>query len=376
MDKYLNIVSFNVPYPANYGGIIDVFYKLKALYQANIKIILHCFEYGRQHAPELEKWCEKVYYYPRATGIKSNFTWLPYNVYSRKSDALIQNLLSNPHPILFEGLHSCYYLPDKRLKNRIKIYRESNIEHDYFNHLGKAEHAWKKKFYYHIEAFRFKCYEKTLKHSNMIFTVSQTDTQYLQNKFPSVPVHFIPSFHPNDTMASQLGMSENILYHGNLSVIENEKAALYLIENVFCKINSTCMIAGLNPSEHLRKVAASYTNVHLIANPAQRHMDQLVKNAQVNILVTFQPTGLKLKLLNTLFNGKHIVVNDLMLTGSGLDSTCHIANTPQEQVAMCNQLLKKEFDEQAIRSRQAVLVPTYSNPYQAKRIVRLIFDEK
>ena len=31
MDKYLNIVSFNIPYPANYGGVIDVYYKLEAL---------------------------------------------------------------------------------------------------------------------------------------------------------------------------------------------------------------------------------------------------------------------------------------------------------------------------------------------------------
>ncbi len=30
-DKYLHIISFDIPYPPNYGGVIDVFYKLKAL---------------------------------------------------------------------------------------------------------------------------------------------------------------------------------------------------------------------------------------------------------------------------------------------------------------------------------------------------------
>ena len=29
--KNINIVSFDIPYPPNYGGIIDVFYKIKAL---------------------------------------------------------------------------------------------------------------------------------------------------------------------------------------------------------------------------------------------------------------------------------------------------------------------------------------------------------
>ena len=40
MDKYLNIVSFNIPYPANYGGVIDVYYKLEALHACGVKLIL------------------------------------------------------------------------------------------------------------------------------------------------------------------------------------------------------------------------------------------------------------------------------------------------------------------------------------------------
>ena len=47
MNKHLHIVSFDVPYPPDYGGAIDVYYKLKALHEEGIKIYLHCFEYGR-----------------------------------------------------------------------------------------------------------------------------------------------------------------------------------------------------------------------------------------------------------------------------------------------------------------------------------------
>ena len=28
MERYLNIIAFNIPWPANYGGIIDVYYKI------------------------------------------------------------------------------------------------------------------------------------------------------------------------------------------------------------------------------------------------------------------------------------------------------------------------------------------------------------
>ena len=63
MQAHLHIISFDIPYPANYGGAIDVFHKIRCLNAQGVKIILHCFEYGgRKSSPELEKICEKVYF--------------------------------------------------------------------------------------------------------------------------------------------------------------------------------------------------------------------------------------------------------------------------------------------------------------------------
>ena len=61
------MISFDIPYPPNYGGVVDVFYKLKALSQCGVKIILHCFEYGRSHSEKLNELCAEVNYYPRKT---------------------------------------------------------------------------------------------------------------------------------------------------------------------------------------------------------------------------------------------------------------------------------------------------------------------
>ena len=57
-EKNLNLISFDVPYPPDYGGVIDVFYKIKALYALGIRVHLHCFEYGRKGADELKEICE------------------------------------------------------------------------------------------------------------------------------------------------------------------------------------------------------------------------------------------------------------------------------------------------------------------------------
>ena len=88
----------------------------------------------------LEVICEEVHYYRRRTGWQTNISLLPYNVYSRKDERLLRNLRKDDYPILFEGLHTCYYLTDPELAGRIKIFRGCNIEHDYYHAIGQAEH--------------------------------------------------------------------------------------------------------------------------------------------------------------------------------------------------------------------------------------------
>lgn len=373
MDKYLNIVSFNIPFPANYGGIIDVFYKIKALHEAGVKIILHCFQYERPAAPELEQYCEKVYYYKRHTGLLANMTLLPYNVYSRKDPELLRNLLKNDYPILFEGLHSCYYMSSPELKNRKKIYREANIEHDYYFALGKAEVNLIKKAFFFIEAFRFRAYQDIIKYADRVIAVSEADTDYLKKMFPSVPVTFMPCYHENNKLDVEPGQSDFILYHGKLSVVENEKAVLYLIHEVFSKLKHKCIIAGMDPSPRICKAAAPFPNIQIIKNPDKPTMDRLIREAQIHLLITFQGTGLKLKLLNSLFAGRHIVVNSCMLTGSGLDPLCHIADTPEEMIQTCNRLMGQHIDMKMIDQRASLLFPTYSNKDQAQKLIKLVF---
>lgn len=375
MDKYLNIISLNIPWPANYGGVLDIYYKMKALHECGVKIILHCFEYERPRTSELEKICHEVHYYKRRTGLLPNLTYLPYNVYGRKDKNLIKNLLKNDYPILFEGLHSCYYLSDKRLRNRFKIFRECNIEHDYYNALSYSTDNIIKKSFFKLEGLRFRLFQKNVKWADLIISVSTTDADYLRKVFPEKKVEFIPCFHANEKITTLTGKSNYILYHGKLSVPENEKAVLFLIKNVFCKLKHKCIVAGMDPSDDIYKAASSYNNIEIIPNPEQNKMEELISQAQIHTLVTFQDTGLKLKLLNSLFGGRHTLVNSLMLAGSGLDSLCRIANTPEEMISECNRLMEIPVDEKIIAQREKLLFPAFSNKEQAKKLIKMIYGE-
>ena len=103
--KHLHIVSFNVPYPPDYGGVIDVFYKIKALSELGIKIHLHCFTYGREESKELNDICEEVALTTcRKNVVQGLFTARICLISSvrGKASELLANLAADEHPVLFE----------------------------------------------------------------------------------------------------------------------------------------------------------------------------------------------------------------------------------------------------------------------------------
>ena len=376
-DKHLHIIAFDIPYPPNYGGVIDVFYKLKALHKKGVKIILHCFEYpGRERSPKLNEFCESVHYYPRVLGLRPALSFKPYIVDGRKSERLIQNLLKDDFPILFEGLHSCYYLSDKRIRNRFKIYRESNIEHRYYFNLFKVEKNLFSKMYFFQESLKLRLYQKVLQYASLMLVVSEEDTEYLKAHFPQKEVKYLPSFHANDEVDILTGKGTYALYNGNIEVPENAYAVEYLVKEVFNDLDIPLLVAGMNPPEHIQKLAASASNVDIIANPDDDKMFDLIRHAHVNILVTFQATGLKLKLLNTLYRGRFCLVNDKMLNGTGLDTLCDIGNDAYELKERLKEIFKRKFEKNEIVRRKEIMLGRYSNDKNADKLISLVFGKK
>ncbi len=373
-DKHLHIISFDVPYPPNYGGVIDVFFKIKTLHEKGVKIHLHCIEYpGRGKAEEeLKKYCEEVHYYSRKTGFLSALSLKPYIVSSRRSKEMLDNLLKDDHPILFEGMHSCYYLGDKRLKDRLKIYRESNIEHQYYFNLFKVCRNLFSRLYFLVASCKLRFYQKVLRHADIMLCVSRNDTAYLQEHFPENSVHYLPSFHANNRMESKTGSGGYALYHGNIEVPENTHAATFLVNEVFNDLDIPLVIAGMNPPDRIRKLVGGNGKITLISNPGDDEMFELIRNAHVNILVTFQATGLKLKLLNVLYQGRFCLVNDKMLNGTGLDDLCIVGNDAQALKNELRKLFGMEFTEEEITRREKSLSELYSNSRNADMLIGLI----
>lgn len=368
----LHLVAFDIPYPANYGGVIDIFYKVRSLQQKGVKITLHCYQYRKKEANELNALCEKVYYYPRKTFKNPFYGKLPYIVNSRNSSELLSNLLKDDEPILFEGLHCTYYLDHPALEKRYKIVRTHNIEHHYYRHLERAEHKYFKKYFFRIEADKLKKHQNILKHADLIAAISPKDTAYLSRKFSNVI--YVPAFHPNEKHEYLGGKGDFILYHGNLGVAENYEAAIKLTKTVFSKLKTKCIIAGNNAPHELQHLVELYPNVELVTDTTTDEIHQLIADAQVNVLYTDQDTGIKLKLLNALYRGRHIVVNPLMSNSTGLEELCTVVEDLNGFSTQIERLLDEDYSYQEYEKRMEVLDALFSNASSVEKLLDGIME--
>lgn len=371
-DKIIHIITHDVPWPADFGGVMDLFYKIKSLHQAGVKIKLHCFVNKRNPQQELKKYCESVTYYDRKK-IKGISFSIPFIVSSRKNNLLIENLQKDNHPILMEGIHCSYYHFTGALKNRIVLLRLHNAEFEYYHQLATHEKNWLKKLHFHFESLLLKKYEKQIAQKSTIAAVSQQDVALYQQQFKNIDIFHLPVFIPYTQPMGKEGNGCYCLYHGNLSVNENEEAVIWLLQNVFNELAIPFVIAGKNPSERLLTLAHQHEHTCLVANPSDKELHDIIAKAQINILPSFNNTGVKLKLLNALYNGRHCIVNKAGVEGTGLESLCIIAEDADDFKTSISYLYNIAYQQNENEKRSNCLLPLYNNNLNAEKLIAIFW---
>jgi hypothetical protein len=369
LSNNLHLVSFDVPFPANYGGVIDVFYKIKALHQLGVKIHLHAFEYGRGYQKELEKYCEIITYYKRSKSPLNILSTKPFIVKSRSDSRLIKNLKKDSYPILFEGLHTTYPLNDFDFKDRLILVRMHNIEHDYYTGLAQSEGKIGRRTFFKQEAKKLLQYERILQKANYILTISPFEQQYFRKKYGSKAI-YIPVFNKNNYIKNISEKGEFAMYHGDLRVADNIKAVNFLL-SVFKDLDYPLKIVSSYINNELGNKIKTTSNISFIKLDEVNKLDKLFEKAHVNVLPTFQKTGIKLKLIHALYQSRFCIVNTPMIEETNLENLCFIANTISEFQNQINRCFTLKYTNNEIEKRKEIL-KIFDNIINAKKIVHLI----
>ncbi|MGV3696155.1 hypothetical protein [Flavobacterium sp.] len=339
--KPLHIISFDNPFPPDYGGVIDVFFKVKALHGIGFTIYLHCFTEDRiEVSEELRKCTEQVFIYKKDKNPFFLLSKFPIPVVCRFRAQLISNLAKVDAPIFFEGLQSTMILHKASLHNK-KFLRLHNIESNFYAGMSKSETNLIKKMLYHFTAKKFVYYEKTLRDFDHVFTLSHYENEFA--KTLTDKVSYVPVFHGNEKNQPLSEYGEFALYHGDLRLADNKKAAKFLIE-VFKEIpDYKLVIASSNGRKLIENRIKNLRNIEFVELENGAHLDKLFSKAHVNVMLSFQKSGTKLKLINALFKSRFCLVNANMIDDVDVLKFCELANSKKDFIAKINSLKKRPF---------------------------------
>lgn len=386
----IHLVSFQVPWPADYGGVIDVYYKLKALHDAGARIVLHAFCYkGRSDSDRLREVADEVYLYERKRSVRHLFSRMPFMVRSRMNDELLKRLAEVPQGdmIIFEGLHTTAYLAHPALRDKFKVVRTHNVEHEYYTGLANATNSFFKRLFYKREADRLRDYEPVLNNADAIIAISEKDCEYFSEKYGREKVKCVNCFYKElDTGYSSENITDEeralvpektfMLYHGNLTVAENINVALYIIRELLHHIpgNSPLIIAGFKPDDEILHAAREVgERVMVIDTPSDALLAELLAKAKVNLMFTFQPTGIKLKLINALNSAPGaIVANSDMVNDSRIKPLCFVSDTVDGQAELIGRFMKEDLSQEDLEKRRRVIRDIFSPEAGAKSILNLL----
>ncbi len=367
--KPIHIISFDNPYPPVYGGAIDVFYKIKALHALGFEIYLHCFvDQLPDDRSVLEQYVSQLYFYERKKKGLRLFSRAPFSVASRFHDSVLANIAKIKAPLLFEGLQSTYLLK-KCNANRQKVFlRLMNLESNYFGGLAKSEKGLVKKLALHVEAVKYRYYQKIIGKFDSVFTLSVHETDYVAKHFGNAV--YVPVFHGNTVVLELSEFGNYALYHGDLRMSDNRRAALFLI-NVFKEIPNYKLIIASNRGKRLiNKEIAGFKNISHTNIKNQEHLDELMANAHISVMYSFQQSGTKLKSINSLYKSRHCIINKNMVDDTTIQNLCTMAETASDFIQVINQLKAAPYTD--YENRKAVLGKVVDDLENAKKIAAVI----
>lgn len=371
-NRSLHIISFDNPFPPRYGGVIDVFYKIKALHSTGISIHLHCYvdeipiEYD-----ELKSCTSYVYFYKRKLKFLQHFQFKPYSVQSRFSKELINRLNENDFPILFEGLQTTAIINTLKNKSRKLFLRLHNNEAKYYKGIALSEQNYFKKWIYNLEYLKYSQYQKKVFYSfEKIFSLSEIENresnQISNNSF------YIPVFHGNKIVKQFSEFGEFALYHGDLRISDNQRAVAFLI-SIFRELPEfKFVIVSNSGGEKIEKQIIEANNITFFLAKNQKDLELFFEKAHLHVLYSFQQSGTKVKVINAIFNGRHCLINSVMVDDNRIIELCSVADNREAYKQKIIELMKAPYQSKS--NRYNVLDNVLNDVENAKKMNKMIFE--
>lgn len=380
MKKVLVIMP-DMPYPPISGGKIDYYYNLCLLKKKGCRINL-IFSYVNKSnlnvgLPKIRELCDNVFYFQRKIDIFHMINpYIPYYPFSSKpnkkeTEELIHFcaqccndtdiiILDQPHVYEIYKFVWNYF---KGINQKPKtIYRMQNIEANFYKSNFKESPISIRKFLFLFEYIRIRNYEKKMiKKVNSVACISKNELTWVKSIDKNAKVFWLPAVYgPFETRGNELSMEEEneyqilknkylgkkiIMLTSSFNGGFNVKATKWFLNDVLPLIlkkdkNILFIFGGLDANKYFR--CEGLENIVLFYNvPSVR---PYIKLADLNLVVTHSDAGVKIKLIEAMYNQKKVISTNEGVVGSGLEEFIPHSNDPYLYAEYCLKALNNELD--------------------------------
>lgn len=332
------VVCSDFPYPADHGGRVDTWGRIKVLAELGWK--LHLLVCGKQ-MPSKED-MDAVYGYVEDITLcdrRSKLTDLLHAIpmqASSRSELRNVELAEDYDYVLLEGDYVYPILQNPRIKHDTVILRVHNDEAVYFKALARSTKNVVHKMYYHMESSKFTTLQKKMveKVDKYLF-ISSKEFESFRKQNPSAKSLFLPPPVTKATFEASHFQTKHVVFIGSLFMPNNREAIQWYLEHIHPRMlkepEYKFIVAGNSRKQSLSWLQA-YDLTNVIVHDTPKSLDDIYKSGYLFVNPMQNGAGVKLKTIEAIQNGLPVISTSIGYEGTGLVDNEHIliADRPEQ----------------------------------------------
>ncbi|MDQ0086848.1 glycosyltransferase involved in cell wall biosynthesis [Paenibacillus anaericanus] len=332
------VVCSDFPYPADHGGRVDTWGRIKVLAELGWKI--HLVVCGKQLPSHgdievVYHYVEKIKLCDRRSKLTDLLHSIPMQAQSRKELKHV-NIDEDYNYVLLEGDYVYPILKNPLIKHANVILRVHNDEAIYFKALARSTKNIIHKLYYLMESYKFSTLQKKmLQKVDKYLFISNKEFEEFQRRHPSAKSLFLPPPVTKETFLASTFQTKHVVFIGSLFMPNNREAIEWYLEHVHPLMlqepDYKFIVAGNSRKQSLNWLQ-SFDMTNVVVHDTPESLDDIYKSGYLFVNPMQNGAGVKLKTIEAIQNGLPVISTSIGYEGTGLVHNEHImvADSPEE----------------------------------------------
>lgn len=332
------VVCSDFPYPADHGGRVDTWGRIKVL--AELGWTIHLVVCGKQMPTPSDmdvvyRYVEDIKLCVRRSKMVDLLYMVPMQVQSRNELRYV-NIDEDYDYVLLEGDYVYPILKNPMIKHANVILRVHNDEAVYFKALARSTPNRVHKLYYHMESSKFNILQKKmLKKVDKYLFISNKEYEIFQTLHPTTKSLFLPPPVTKETFLKSSFKSKHVVFIGSLFMPNNREAIQWYLEHIhplLLKEPEYKFIMAGNSRQQCLSWLDGYDMTNVIVYDTPESLDDIYKRGYLFVNPMQNGAGVKLKTIEAIQNGLPVISTSIGCEGTGLVDNEHImvADRPEE----------------------------------------------